>query len=181
MKWRFALRFLLAFAVLVPLWWRLDIPARYRAATLATAQVVSPLVHGWWLDYDEPGMTDPVVFRRESVKLPMLLSVPLLSMSVMPFLSLIAATPGLGWRHSAIAALVGVATFFVLHVGIVVSYPALLNNPSFVKDMLGIFSGLLAFVVGPLGLWFVLTYHALRDVWQLTPQVGETGDSRQPS
>ena len=38
------------------------------------------------------------------------------------------------------------------------------------KDTLGVFSGLVAFVVGPLGLWFILTYPALRSVWQLGPQ-----------
>jgi hypothetical protein len=33
---------------------------------------------------------------------------------------------------------------------------------------MGVFTGLMAFVVAPLGLWFVLTYSALRPLWQLT-------------
>jgi hypothetical protein len=33
---------------------------------------------------------------------------------------------------------------------------------------MGVFSGLVAFVVAPLALWFVLTYPVLRPLWQLT-------------
>lgn len=175
MKWRFAARFLTAFTVLVPLWWRLDVPALYRSLILAAVQIVSPILSGWWLDYDQPGLMDSVVFRHENVQLPMLLSVPLLSMSLMPFLSLIAATPGLGWRRTVLAVTAGIATFFLIHVLLVVSYPWLMSRPNFLKDTLGIFSGLVAFVVGPLGLWFALTYRTLRHIWQLTPTADPTG------
>jgi hypothetical protein len=30
-----------------------------------------------------------------------------------------------------------------------------------------VFTGLLAFVVAPLGLWFIMTYSALRQLWHL--------------
>ena len=174
MKWRFAVRFLLAFSVLVTLWWLLDVPTYYRLATLATTRLLSPIVTGWWLDYDQPGMIDSVLFRRENVQMPMLLSVPLLSMSLMPFLSLVAATPGLGWRRGPLAAAAGVAIFFAVHLLIVLSYPWIMDRPNFVKDTIGIFSGLAAFVVAPLALWFTLTYPTLRTIWQL-------GDDAKPA
>ena len=50
MKWRFALKFLAAFAFFVFVWWRFDVAERYRVTALATARVVSPFVNGWWLD-----------------------------------------------------------------------------------------------------------------------------------
>ena len=167
MKWRFALTFLFAFAVLVVVWWRFDVATRYRGATLAVSQLISPVVNGWWLDYDQPGMVDPVVFRKPDRQLPMLLQLPALSMGMMPFLSLVIATPGLGWRRLAATTAVGVLLFFAVHVLVVLTYPFIMDRPNFVKDTAGVFSGLVAFVVAPLGLWFVLTYPALRSVWQL--------------
>src|SRR5262249_9566961 len=100
-------------------------------------------------------------------QLPMLLQLPALSMGMMPFLSLVLATPGLGWRRLAVTTGVGVVLFFAVHVVVVLTYPFIMDCPSFVKDTAGVFSGLVAFVVAPLGLWFVLTYPALRSVWQL--------------
>lgn len=172
MKWRFAAKFLLTFATLVVLWWAVDFPRRYRAAVLATAQLVSPVVNGWWLDYDQPGMVDPVVFRSRERQLPMLLQLPILSMSLMPLLSLIVATPRLGLRRTAATLLVGSVLFFLIHVVVVLAYPFIMDRPNMFKDTLGVFSGLVAFVVAPLGLWFVLTYPALRSIWQLGPEQG---------
>lgn len=170
MKWRFAGKFLLMFAVLIAVWWRLDVATRYRGAALATAQLVSPVVNGWWLDYDRPGRSDDAAFRRGDRELPMLLQLPALSMGLMPFLSLVVATPGLGWKRAAVTAIVGAVLYFLVDVLIVLAYPPIMDHPNVVKDTLGVFSGLVAFVVAPLGLWFVLTYPALRSLWQLGPQ-----------
>jgi hypothetical protein len=169
MKWRFAGRFLLTFALLVVLWWATGFAQLYRKAALAAAQLLSPAVNGWWLDYDQPGLVDPVVFRLANRQLPMLLQLPALSMALMPFLSLVAATPGLGWRRGAVTAAVGTVLFFCIHVAVVLIYPLIMDQPNVLKDTIGVFSGLVAFVVAPLGLWFALTYRALRSVWQLTP------------
>lgn len=167
MKGRFALRFLLTFTVLIALWWQFDVPGQYRLVALATTQLISPIINGWWLDFDQPGMIDSVVFRRENVQMPMLLNVSLLSMSLMPFLSLMAATPGMGWRRGPLVAGLGVLLFFLFHQAVLLTYPWIMDRPNFLKDTVGIFSGLVAFVVGPLGLWFALTYPTLRSVWQL--------------
>jgi hypothetical protein len=167
MKWRFALRFLLAFAVLIALWWRLDVPSHYRILSLTVVQVISPAINGWFVDFDQPGKIGSVFFRYENIQLPMLLNVQLLSMSLMPFLSLVAATPGLGWRRGPLLGALGVVLFFLVHQVIILSYPWIMDRPNFVKDTIGIFSGLVAFVVGPLGLWFVLTYSTLNSIWQL--------------
>jgi len=170
MKWRFAGKFLLTFSLLLVVWWRFDVATRYRGAALATAQLVSPVVNGWWLDYDRPGLPNDITFRRGDRQLPMWLQLPALSMALMPFLSLVAATPGLGWKRGAVIAIFGSVLFFLVHVIIVLVYPLIMDRPNVIKDTLGVFSGLVAFVVAPLGLWFVLTYPALRSIWQLGPQ-----------
>jgi hypothetical protein len=170
MKWRFAGLFLVTFAVLVTLWWAVDFGVLYRVAVLETARVVSPLVNGWWLDYDQPGMIDPVVFRAGGQQLPMLLQLPALSMALLPLISLIVATPHQTVQRRCLAALIGAIAFFGIHVIVVLVYPLIMDRPNVVKDTLGVFSGLVAFVVGPLGLWFALTYPALRSVWQLGAQ-----------
>ncbi len=170
MKWRFAGIFLLTFAILIALWWGFDIAPRYRHAVLATAQVVSPIVNGWWLDYDRPGLSSEVVFRGNGREMPMLLQLPALSMGMMPLLSLVAATPGIGRKRGAVTLLAGALLYFLVDVTIVLAYPPIMDHPNMVKDTLGVFSGLVAFVVAPLGLWFVLTYPVLRSIWQLGPQ-----------
>ena len=169
MKWRFAGKFLLTFAVLVTLWWAIDFARLYRSAVLATVQVLSPVVNGWWLDYDLPGMVDPVVFRSGDRRLAMLLQLPALSMSLMPFLALVVATPGLGRKRTAATLTLGSGLYFLIHVAVILAYPLIMDRPNVVKDTLGVFSGLVAFVLAPLGLWFVLTYPALRSLWQLAP------------
>ncbi len=170
MKWRFAATFLLTFGVLLVLWWMGDVAQRYRTAVLAAAQVASPIVNGWWLDYDQPGMIDPVVFRSAERQLPMLLQLPALSMGLMPLLSLIVATPQQGPKRLAIAVVLGSVLYFLIHLVVVLVYPFIMDRPNALKDALGVFSGLVAFVVAPLGLWFVLTYPALRSVWQLSEE-----------
>lgn len=179
MKWRFALKFLAAFTGLVVVWWRLDVAEHYRAAALATARLVSPIVNGWWLEYDRPGLVDQVVFRSGGEQMPMLLQLQALSMGLMPFLSLVAATPGLRLRRGLGTAALGAALFFLVHVLIVLVYPLIMNRAAggsalstavaFVQDTMGVFSGLIAFVVAPLGLWFGLTYPVLRSVWRVEP------------
>lgn len=168
MKGRFAVRFLLAFAALVAVWWAADVGTRYRAAVLAGAQFLSPAVNGWWLEYDRPGAVVPVVFRRGRAELPMPLQLPALSMALMPFLSLVAATPGLRWRRGLAVAAAGVVLFVAIHTAIVLIYPLVMDRPNFLKDTVGVFAGMVAFVVAPLALWFALTYPALRDTWRLT-------------
>jgi hypothetical protein len=169
MKWRFAGKFLLCFAILVALWAALDLAQLYRSAVLATVQLVSPVVNGWWLDYDVPGFVDPVVFRTGNRQLPMLLQLPALSVGLMPLLSLVVATPGLRPLRTIATGALGVALYFLLDVAVVLAYPAIMDRPNAIKDTLGVFTGLVAFAVAPLGLWFALTYPTLRSIWQLSP------------
>jgi len=169
MKWRFALKFLLSFAVFLMLWGVADLPTFYRRATLATVQQVSPAVSGWVLDYDLPGMKEPVVFRWGGTQLPMLIQLPALSMGLVPLLSLIVATPGLGLKRAVLALGLGILLYFVLDVIVVLAYPLIMHEPNAVKDTLGVFTGLVAFAVAPLALWFALTYPTLRSLWQLGP------------
>jgi len=180
MKWRFAGTFLLAFALLLVVWWAIDFAGLFRAAVLATARVVSPIVSGWWLEFTPRD----AVFRTHDRRLHLLLSFPQLSMGVVPLVSLIAATPAIGVRRATVAAALGVGLYFLIDVIIVLAYPMIMDRPNVLKDTLGVFSGLVAFVVAPLGLWFGLTYRALRPLWQLTattsiaPQAASAPSSR---
>ncbi|HUI25133.1 MAG TPA: hypothetical protein VL403_03530 [Candidatus Kryptonia bacterium] len=170
MKWRFALTFMVTFAVLVAIWQAFDIANLYRNAVLATARTISPIVNGWWLEYDQPGVPGGIAFRSGTQQLPMLLQLPALSMGLMPLLSLIVATPGLKWPRVVATAAVGSVLYLLVHVMVVLTYPFIMAHPNTFKETLGVFSGLVAFVVAPLGLWFILTYRTLRPLWQLTPR-----------
>jgi hypothetical protein len=165
MKWRFAGIFLLSFALLLVLWWAADVATLFRSVVLTIARAISPLVNGWWIDVKP----NDAIFRSGSRKLHLLVQLPQLSMGMVPFLALVAATPGIGLKRATIAAAVGSALYVLIDVGVVLAYPFIIDQPNVFKDTLGVFSGLVAFVVAPLGLWFVMTYPELRALWQLVP------------
>jgi hypothetical protein len=168
MKWRFAIKFLIAFAVLLVLWSLINFAHLYRNAVLIAVQQVSPMVNGWWLEFDKLNVVGDVVFRFGNRQLAMLVQLPALSMGVVPLLSLIVATPGMRARQLMLRCLIGAVLYFLIDVAVVLVYPLIMDQPNKFKDTMGVFTGLMAFVVAPLGLWFVLTYPALRPVWQLT-------------
>jgi hypothetical protein len=168
MKWRFAVTFLTSFALLLVVWWWLDIAAFYRMAVLRPVQLLSPLLNGWRLEVDQPGPLGDTVFRSGDRALAMLLQLPALSMGLVPLLSLVLATPGLGTKQAVLRAAAGALLYYLLDVAVILAYPWIMDRPNVVKDTLGVFTGLLAFVVAPLGLWFIVTYSALRPLWQLT-------------
>ncbi|HYD48524.1 MAG TPA: hypothetical protein VEB21_09260 [Terriglobales bacterium] len=164
MKWRFALKFLITFAALIVLWWQVDFGAIYTRIVLALAAVVSPLANGWLLEVAASGAA---AFRRGTERMDLLIQLPALSMGLMPLLSLIVATPGQKPLLLARNLVLGIVLYILIDVAIVLVYPYILDRPNTWKDTLGVFSGLVGFVVAPLGLWFVLTYSALRPIWQL--------------
>ena len=163
MKSRFALKFLATFTVIIPLWWAIDAGIHYRDALLTVAGWVSPLT-GWWLQFDATGVPQ---FRRDAVTLPFYLDLATIAMGLMPLLSLIVATPFQSARRIATCLPAAVALYFVVDLGVVLTYPFVMDHPNLLKDTLGVFSGLVAFVVAPLGVWFLLTYPALNTIWQL--------------
>ena len=169
-KWRFAGKFLVAFTLLLVLWSWIEVAQFYRSAVLRVAQLVSPMVNGWWLEFDEPNLVSEVVFRLGKRQLAMLVQLPALSMGLVPLLSLIVATPGLRLRQTALRSVLGVVLYFLVDVAVVLAYPLIMDRPNMLKDTMGVFTGLLGFVVAPLGLWFVLTYSVLRPLWHLTPK-----------
>ena len=170
MKWRFAAKFLLSFAVLMVLWARTDFGGHYRSAALTVVQFISPLVNGWRLEHDQAGTIADVVFRSGTSELPMLLQLQALSMGLVPFVSLVVATPRQGVQRTARNVALGSVLYFLVHVMVLLAYPLIMDRPNTVKDTLGVFTGLMAFVVAPLGLWFVLTYPALRSLWQISQE-----------
>jgi hypothetical protein len=134
-------------------------------------------LHGWFLEFDVPGLMGAATFKRGPESLPMQLQLPQLAMGVLPLVSLIVATPGQTWGRAAIASAVGCLLYFFVDVFVVSIYPLFMdqrmggapqNFVNIIKDTVGVFSGLIAFVVAPLAIWFILTYPALNSVWQLT-------------
>ncbi len=167
-KLTFIGRFLAIFAGLIILGWGTDAPRFYAGALESTAALVSPVVNGWWLEA-RPGATGATQlwFHRGEVELRLLLSLDALALGLLPLLSLLGATPGLGLKHLSAVALVGVAALFALDLVILLLYPALVSQPNALTDIVGTFLGLLTFVGGPVILWFVLTFDRLRALWRL--------------
>jgi len=177
MKWRFAGTFLATFAVLTLIWAVTDFGDIYRVIVLTLAQAVSPLLHGWFLEFDTPTLRAAAAFKRGTESLPMPLRLGDISMGLMPLVSLIVATPGQTWRRAAIASVIGCLLFCFIDAFVVAIFPLFMDQRlggapqtmlDTVKDTVGVFSGLVAFVLAPLGIWFVLTYPALRSLWQLS-------------
>jgi len=178
MKWRFALKFLVSFAIMMVLWARLDFGDHYRSAAITVVQTLSPWVSGWRLEHDQPGAIADIVFRSGDSELPMLLQLPALSMGLVPFLSLVVATPRQGAKRMVVNVVLGGIFYFLIHVVVVLVYPVIMDRPNAIKDTLGVFTGLMAFVVAPLGLWFVLTYPALQSLWQINVGTSDTTAAR---
>jgi hypothetical protein len=162
----FVSRFLAVFAVLIVFGWATDGPRRYAGALRATAGMITPAVNGWWVEQRVVGGKDETFFRSGEHELKLLLSLEALALGLLPLLSLIGATPGLGWRRLAPKAALGIAGLFVLDLVVLVLYPYLVSQTNF-ADALGTFLGILTFVGGPVILWFVLTFDVLRGVWKL--------------
>lgn len=165
MKLRFAVRFLLTFSLLVSLWWRLDLGDLYSAALLRLVGWLSPAVNGWWLD----PTASPPAFTRGAESIPLYLNLPAIAMGMMPLTSLIVGTPGQAIRQILLRIALGIALYFAVDAAVVLAYPAFMYDPNTIKDTVGVFSGMVAFVVAPLGIWFVVTYPTLRSLWQLAP------------
>ena len=169
MKWRFALVFLATFTVLVPLWWQLDLGHHYRDAVLLAVRWTSPLVTGWWLDWEGGS----AAFRRDRVDLPFLLNLPAIAWRCLPLISFVAPAPVQGVRRSAVLVPLAVALYFGVDVAVVLAYPTFMHEPGRVADTIGVFAGMVAFVVAPLGIWFAVTYPSLRSLWQIDPAAGD--------
>ena len=129
---------------------------------------LSPLASGWSLSAREgPTGKRRLYFRRASEELRFLLDLKALALGILPLLALIGATPRLGWRDRARAAVLGIVGLFLLDLTVVLLYPFLVRAPNAFKDILGEFLGMLTFVGGPVILWFALTYRQLGRTWGL--------------
>ena len=175
-KLKFVARFLTVFAVLVALVGFAGIPARYAALTRAVAGIVSPVVNGWWVELRGKEGKQTTWLRRGNEALLFRISLESLALGFIPLLALIGATP-LTLKRWALASGLGMLGLFTLHLLVVLVYPFLVDAappPDFVvpkngplQRIAGQFIGFLAFVGGPVILWFVLTYTQLQTVWQL--------------
>jgi len=167
-KLTFVVRFLAVFALLIVAGWFTNAPKRYAAALRVAASITSPLANGWSLEQRAAATgRQEIWFRRGNDQLRLRLGLEALALGLLPLLSLLGATPGLGPRRVVTRALIGVAALFALDLLILLLYPALVGSPNAFNDIVGTFLGLLTFVGGPVILWFALTFHELRSVWRL--------------
>jgi hypothetical protein len=166
-KGAFVLRFLVVFALLISAGALLNASSYYARALEGAVRVTSPGLTGWWLE-DRPAPSGSRLwFRAGHAELRLLLSLESLSLGLIPFLSLLCATPGLELRRRLIAGAIGAGAFFLLDLIVVLLYPFLVGHPNAFTDITGTFLGLLTFVGAPIILWFALTYDRLRQVWRL--------------
>jgi hypothetical protein len=167
-KLAFVARFLGVFALLIVAGWLTAAPARYAAALRIAASITSPLANGWSLEERDPSTgRQEIWFRRGSDQLRLGLSLGALALGLLPLLSLLGATPGLGPASLAVRAAIGIAGLFLLDLMVLLLYPFLVGSKNAFTDIIGTFLGLLTFVGGPVILWFVLTFRQLRAVWKL--------------
>ena len=80
MKWRFAVKFLVTFALLVVFWFVTGFGEHYSKLVLPVAAIFSPLINGWLLDIGARG----VFFRRGHDEIEFFIQLPALSMGLMP-------------------------------------------------------------------------------------------------
>ncbi len=162
----FAARFLALFAILVIAGGVLKVTRGYAVVLQKSAAIISPAVTGWWAEERAAGQSVEVWLRRGSQQLRFGISMEKLGLGLYPLLSLLLATPGPGWKRSVINAGVGSVSLLAIDLVVVVAYPILVV-PGALNDIMGTFLGLLAFVGGPVILWFALTFDHLRGVWGL--------------
>jgi hypothetical protein len=167
-KAAFVGRFLGVFALLIVGGWLSGAPGRYAGALRIAASFTSPLANGWSLEQrPSPVGRQEIWFRRGNEQLRLGLGLEALALGMLPLLSLLGATPGLGLGGFALRAAIGIAALFALDLVILLLYPFLVGSPNAFTDILGTFLGLLTFVGGPVILWFALTFRQLRGVWKL--------------
>jgi hypothetical protein len=178
-KLAFIGRFLLVFAFLITTGWLTNAPTRYARMLQGVASLAGPLTSGWWLERRNERGAEQIWFRHGEQELRLLLSLEALSLGLLPLLSLLGATPGLGARRLLVYVLIGSAGIFALDLIVLLLYPFLVLQPNAFTDITGTFLGLLTFVGAPVIFWFALTFDRLRPVWGLGN--GEAGKGRPPT
>lgn len=167
MKWRFVVVFLLAFTGLLVTWGALNVGTIYRSAVLYAVHVLSPSLTGWWFEPAPPPPRSYPIFVAPGETIELVINPATLSLAQIPLLSLILATLGLRGKETVLRCLIGASLLYVVHILVILLYPFLLEKPNLWKDSLGVFTGLLSFVLAPQLLWFVLTYRQLQSLWRL--------------
>jgi hypothetical protein len=178
-KLAFVGRFLLVFALLITVGWLANAPRRYARVLQHAASFAGPPTSGWWLEERSEQGEAQIFFRRGEQELRLLLSLEALSLGLLPLLSLLGATPGLGARRLLICVLIGSGGIFVLDLIVLLLYPYLVLQPNAFTDITGTFLGLLTFVGAPVIFWFALTFDRLRPIWGLGN--GKGRDRRGPT
>lgn len=160
-KLGFLARFLAYFALLLSLWSVSPASEWCTAAILWVAATLGPILHGWVLAAPSPGTP----FHRwmlggQAVELR--IHFDALAVGVVPFVALIAATPGLARWRRARAMVAGSIGCLAIDTLIVVLFPLLVHHENALTGIGGTFLGVIGFVGAPAILWFALAHREVR-------------------
>lgn len=162
---RFVGVFLVAFALVVTVSATADVPRYYGLTLRAVASVLQPALTGWRFE-DLPDKQPALWLRRSDRRIPFYFSLEKWALGLYPLLSLIAATPRIGWRRRLLCGAGGIAGLLLLDLLVVLLYPFLLQEGA-LPQILGQFLGMVTFVGAPVILWFALTFREMRAVWRM--------------
>lgn len=178
-KPEFLARFIVAFGIFAALGGFAGGLRLYASALYGVAGLSAPVLTGWHLERRPvSGRADEVWLKNTRTEMKLELGLEKLALGLIPFFSLLAATPGLRPRRFAQTATLGLGGFFLLDLLVVLAYPALVRPGAF-ADITGTFLGLLTFVGAPVILWFALTYPEMRSVWRFAPGSSEKHVARE--
>jgi hypothetical protein len=160
-KTRFLLSSLVLFGVLL-FGWKLTQASRwYTAGMLTFAGAIGPAIHGWILEPNAEG-EGPPTWVRGTQRVDLTIQFDALAVGLVPLLTLLAATPGLGLQRRGTLMLAGTALNFLIDSMILALFPLLVFYKNAFTDVIGTFLGLIAFVGAPVIIWFGLTFRELQ-------------------
>lgn len=160
-KLRFLAVFLIAFALLLAAWNRIDGGAWHRRAVLGIAAATGPAVHGWLLQPATTPGTNPY-WVRDNVRVDLRIQFDALAVGLVPLWALFVATPNMRPRRRLRGLLLGSLGCLLIDAAIVVWFPLLVHHENAFTDIGGTFLGLIGFVGAPVILWFAFSWSELR-------------------
>ncbi len=163
-KLRFVGLFLFFFALLAVLSDLSGAPKGWGYVLRGAASFLQPVLTGWHMEV-HPERQPTLWLVRGGQSLPFQFGLEKWALSLLPFLSLVIATPVLSLTRRASVAALGIGAMFVLDLIIILLYPTLVVRGA-ITDIVGTFLGLLTFVGAPVILWFALTFRELSSVWR---------------
>lgn len=178
-KLGFLVRFLAGFAAFLTLWGLTPIAEWSKEFVLGIAGTMGPAIHGWVL-LDAVGNAQFPVWQRGTATVELRIQFDALTIGLVPFAALIAATPRVSWTARVTMGILGSALCLAIDILIVTLFPLLVHYENPVTGIGGTFLGLVGFVGAPVIVWFGLVHRELGP-WLPSLQKKERGQHGAPS